>query len=161
MSSAEGIAALKDIHLPMPVGFWPLAPGWYLLMVLVFMLGFSLLYFGYRKTAHARPRKQALALLKQYQSLYEKDKNSQLICSRVSELIRRVALVYYPREQVAGLHGDAWIAFLNETAKGVDFKPVQYLLLELPFKPSQDVNLEPLFTQTIIWIKQRGVPCSN
>lgn len=161
MAEVNELAQLKDIHLPSSIGWWPLAPGWYVLMILIFLMVFVISYLFYRRAQDAKPKLQALKLLKKYQQHYEKEPNSQMTSARVSELLRRVALVYFPREQVASLHGESWIAFLNQTGKGIDFEPIQYMLLELPFKAQDSINLNPLFTRVETWIRQRGVPCSN
>ncbi|MFI4919262.1 MAG: DUF4381 domain-containing protein [Legionellales bacterium] len=161
MANNNALAQLKDIHLPGPVSWWPLAPGWYVLLILALLLCLGLAGFFYKKGRHARPKKQALALLARYQQDYEREHNTQLTSARISQLLRRVALVYFPREQVAGLHGDAWVNFLNQTSNGLDFKPVQAMLLEAPFQAVTTVSLKPLLTRAALWIKQRKVPCSN
>jgi len=42
----------------------------------------------------------------------------------VSVILKRVALAVFPREQVASLYGDDWIAFLNRTCSRCDFPRV-------------------------------------
>lgn len=161
MANSEPLAQLRDIHLPDPIGWWPLAPGWYGLMALILLIIFLFFCYLYKRHLNAIPKKQALILLKNYTEQYEKDKNAQLASARISELLKRVALVYYPRSKVASMHGDEWIQFLNQTAKGIDFKPVYSMLLETPFKPAESMNIQPLIVRAEKWIKQRGVPCSN
>lgn len=161
MDNVDALAQLKDIHLPPPVGWWPLAPGWYVLMVFIFILIAVLTAALYKRHLNARPKKHALALLKTYSAQYEKDHNAQLASARISELLKRVALVYFPRHQVASIHGTTWIEFLNQTGKGINFEPVKTMLLDSPFKHDEQINLKPLITRTELWIKQRKVPCSN
>jgi hypothetical protein len=161
VAETDVLTQLKDIHLPSPVGWWPLAPGWYGVIGLVLCLVSALVYFFYKKHIHALPKKKALVLLASYIQHYETDRNSQLASARISELLKRVALVYYPRDQVASMHGDAWIDFLNRTGKRIDFNPVKAMLLDAPFKAAETVNLQPLISTARLWIKQRGVPCSN
>lgn len=161
MAKADPLAQLKDIHLPDPIGWWPLAPVWYLLMILIVLLIFACTFKLYQRHLNARAKYRALDLLNKYQEYYEKDNNAALASARISELLRRVALVYYPREEVASLHGDAWVEFLNRTAKGIDFNPVKSMLLESPFKSAETVSLKPLFRSAEQWIKQRRVPCLN
>jgi len=157
----QALAQLKDIHLPDPISWWPLAPGWYGLMVLSLFLISGLVYFFHKKAVYSRPKKQALQLLATYKQTYEQERNSQLTSSCVSELLKRVALVYYPREQVAGLQGAAWLEFLNGTSKGIDFNSVASMLLESPFKTAETIQLHPLIIKAEFWIKQRRKPCSN
>lgn len=161
MAKPDALAQLKDIHLPEPIGWWPLAPGWYVLMAILLVIVIGFIYLDHKRRLHARAKNQALKLLAVYKQQYEQENNTQATSARISELLRRVALVYFPRSEVASIHGDDWIQFLNKTSKGIDFKPVQSMLLESPFKRSETLNLKPLFTRSEQWIKQRRVPCSN
>ena len=161
MAKADVLAQLKDIHLPDSIGWWPLAPGWYGLMLMILITAVALASLLRKRHRNALAKNQALKLLNSYTVQYEKDRNAQLASARISELLRRVALVYYPRAVVASLHSEAWIEFLNETGKGVDFKPVKSMLLDSPFKTKETVDLQPLITQAQLWIQQRRVPCSN
>ncbi|WP_454784912.1 DUF4381 domain-containing protein [Legionella sp. WA2024007413] len=161
MVNNDPLAQLKDIHLPPPIGWWPMAPGWYILIGLSLFLAMILAYVIYKKHLNALAKKQALLLLNNYQHQYDQEQNGAETSAHISQLLRRVALVYYPREQVASLHGEEWLKFLNETSKDVDFYLVKDLLLDAPFKTQEIMDLKPLFNAAQLWIKQRGVPCSN
>ena len=161
MTDTDPLAALKDIHAPAPISWWPLAPGWYLLIFFILVLVLLLAVRLYKKHKHALAKKQALVLLAQYQEGYEQERDAPKTCAQISELVRRVALVYYPRVAVASLHGEAWLQFLNATSKGIEFDSVRTLLLDVPFKKEEAMDLLPLFEKVNHWIKQRGVPCSN
>ena len=161
MNNADPLAQLKDIHLPAPIGWWPLAPGWYCLAIGLLLLLLAVVYYFYRRHQWAKPKKQALYLLQQYEQAYVTDQNAQLAAQRISELLKRVALVYYPRAEVANLSGEAWLLFLTQHAKKVNFSASQALLLETPYRPNQQVDIAPLITQARAWIKQRTVPCLN
>jgi len=71
----------------------------------------GLTYFIQRQHKNARAKKQALQLLDSYKVQYEQDKNAQLMSSRISELLKQVALVYFPRSEVASLHGESCCEF--------------------------------------------------
>ena len=161
MAEVDALAQLKDIHLPASVGWWPLAPGWYILLGFLFVLIGFIALVSYRRYLNARAKKQAFVLLQSYITQYEKDRNTQLASARISELLKRVALVYFSREEVASIHGQEWVNFLNETSKGLDFKAVKSMLLDSPYRPSEPINLAPLITLAELWIKQRRGPCSN
>lgn len=161
MDKTDPLAQLKDIHLPSPISWWPLAPGWYIVIAFALILTLALAYRMYKRHGYALAKKQALRLLNTYQEQYEKKPNAPVTSAQISELLRRVALVYYPREEVASLHGEAWLNFLNQTGKDIDFSSVRTMLLDAPFRADNNINLEPLFMKAQQWIKQRGVPCSN
>lgn len=156
LSESPSLATLRDIHLPDPIGWWPLAPGWYGLILFVVILLFLVIFLGYQAYQHRMPKRRALRLLAQYQKQYVLDNNASLACIRVSELLKRVALVYFPRSQVAGLQGEAWLCFLNQTGKKLDFFTVRGELLEVPYCSHTEItSLSTLFRLAADWIRQR------
>ena len=54
------LAQLRDIHLPEPIGWWPLAPGWYLLGFFVLSLAVILAYTIRRYILNGRAKREAL-----------------------------------------------------------------------------------------------------
>lgn len=165
---ASDLTALHDIHLPAPIGWWPLAPGWYLLVASMVMTSFIFVFLIRRFYFNGRAKRAALHTLAAYERAYLLDKNGPVHSAAISALLKRVALAYYPRTDVAGLHGEAWITFLNGSVQGDNFNSVRTLLLELPYlspgkgyRPSRIHNLAPLFNMARKWIKRQGKPCSN
>ena len=161
MANPDALARLRDIHSPLPVGWWPLAPGWYLLAILLLAAVITVIFLFSRHYLNGRARRQALRLLATYQQMHQQNANSQLSAARISELLKRVALVYFPRTTVASLQGDAWIMFLNDTSKGLDFKGVRTELLDVPYQPMLNCDLNLLFNLARAWINQRRGPCLN
>lgn len=159
MDNQSALANLRDIHMPVPIGWWPPAYGWIILGVLALFLVSALIGFLIYYVINNRAKRQALRLLETYRDAYSKQKNAQLTSARISELLKRVALVYYPREKAASLSGEAWLTFLNQTSKRLDFHSVSVLLLECPYKPSVEQDLSPLFHLAQQWIKQRRGRC--
>ncbi len=110
---------LKDIHHPGDVNWWPLAPGWYgLALFLLLVLGIIAyyIYAYYQKKKRIQLIKQSITELK----MRIKSRDPKLI-SDCSQLVRRVALMNYPREEVAGITGEAWLVFLDETGNTQQF----------------------------------------
>ena len=162
MVDSQHLSKLHDIHLPAPIGWWPLAPGWYILSGAILLITGIIITVVYRHYMHGLAKRQACKMLAEYEHEYDSEGNTAVTCAKISELLRRVALVYFPRQDVASLQGDDWISFLNTTSKGINFKAVRHCLLELPYQNQvQSTNLKPLFTRVHAWIKQRGIPCSN
>jgi len=155
MEKANPLATLKDIHLPEPPGLWPLAPGWYIALFIVLLCLGLIIQALKKRYRFNQPKKEALRLLHQAQENFAQDNNSQVACATVGEILKRVALSYYPRMDVAGLHGKEWIAFLNKTGKKIDFNAEASLLLEVPFQPPQTLDITPLFQKAEKWIQQR------
>lgn len=161
MDNKNPLAALRDIHLPPPIGAWPWAPGWYLALVCGLAMLLLAVILLKRHYSNHRAKRVAIRLLAEYQVLQTENPNSQRTTALVSELLRRVALAYYPRTRVAGLMGESWIEFLNTTVNGVNFDAVHQQLLEWPYQSPQSCDLESLFNITRRWIKGQGQPCFN
>lgn len=161
MPPTDALSQLRDIHLPEPIGWWPLAPGWYLLAFIVMAALIFLIVLGHRFYLNGRAKRHALRLLTTYLKEYQSEMNSQTSSAHLSLLLKRVALAYFPRAKVASLQGDEWILFLNHTAKKIDFEDVRAELLEMPYQPPKDCDLGLLFELTRQWISQRGGPCLN
>ena len=159
--TGDALQQLRDIHLPHPVGWWPLAMGWYLLGILVCVLFFGTLSLVIRHHIRDRNKRQALRLLDSLQQEHLKTPNSAMSAARISELLKRVALFSYPRKRVAGLQGQAWVDFLTETSQRIDFNRVRELLIELPFQPDNTQDISLLFELAKQWIAKRGKRCLN
>jgi type II secretory pathway pseudopilin PulG len=112
---------LRDLHLPDPVGWWPLAPGWWLLAALA---AAALGYLARRWLAARRrnaARRQALAALETCVDEYRRHGNAVRLGGELSELLRRTMLAYAPRAEVAGLTGEAWLAWLDRGLERAHF----------------------------------------
>ena len=105
------LSGLHDIVLPAPIApWWPLAPGWYLLAVLVTLAaGWGLWRMRQRRLAR-RYRAEALAEL---HALRRDPPDPVKAVAAILVLLKRTALGAYPRTDVAGLNGAAWWRFLD------------------------------------------------
>lgn len=157
----DALKDLHDIHMPPPVHlWWPPAPGILVLLVLFFLMLVYATWLFYTRKARSI-KKAALRELATLQSALDTNQTAPHVAGQISVLLKQVALLYYPRAEVAALEGEAWILFLSKTAKNVDFSCVRESLLELPY--SREIGskqeLDILFALTRRWIKQRSHKC--
>lgn len=120
-SMQSQLQQLRDIHLPDTIGVWPPAIGWWVLAIISIALLYATITFSLRKYRTLAPRRQALKELQQLEARYDSNQSQQTL-RELSALLKRVALAYYPRHQVAKLSDDAWLQFLDRTGKEVNFK---------------------------------------
>ncbi len=106
------LSDLRDIHLPPPVSWWPPAPGWWLLAALVVLLALGV-YAWRRLRTRERWRAYALGQLADLRARHAQAATPSSSLRELSVLLRRVAISRFPREEVAALSGDAWLAFLD------------------------------------------------
>ncbi len=114
MNGADPLAQLRDIHLPADIGWFPPAPGWWLLgLLLLAALVFGLwrVWILYKAKAY---RREALRELNALHSDWQHTSNPQQYLSGVNQLLKRVALRSFPRQTVASLSGPAWLEFLDQ-----------------------------------------------
>ncbi len=146
---------LRDIHLPAEPGWWPPAPGWWLLAVLLLVLLVWTARFVLRRYRLYRQRQQLLAML---DALTQQpgDVTPKAI-SELSILLRRLALMRFPRQQVAALTGHEWLRFLDNSGGDGQFSdgPGQVLATG-PYQPalSADVDMAALSALMREWIKK-------
>ena len=96
---------LNPIILPEPVGWLPLAPGWIVLGVILFLL---LVVLGWRRWLAWRDQR--------YRREAHRELTSKTDQAQLPGLLKRAALSAWPREEVAALSGPAWHRFLDESA---------------------------------------------
>lgn len=147
---------LKDIHLPESPGFWPLAPGWWILLILLMIIGVWLVFAVLRKI---KQRKYQQKIIDQYAvletSLLEKPDNERI--AAINTFLRQLAINKYPRADIASLTGAKWLAFLDKSGKTQNFsKGAGRILIDAPY---QSVNLHNFNNAEFIpliraWVKK-------
>ncbi len=157
MNPAEQALQLKDIHLPASPGIWPPAPGWWVLGLLIaVLLGWISLHL-IRYWQHRKSQREIFSLLNE---LSTKDDTEQVqeFLTAVSTLLRRVALMKYPRAQVADLTGRDWLLFLDRHGGDGRFINGPGSVLEAgPYRndvKSSAVDKQGLLQLAGQWIKQ-------
>jgi hypothetical protein len=155
---------LHDIHELDPVGFWPLATGWWL--VLAGMLLLVLLFLGLRRWrpdwqrylpryGWSRDAARELTVLREQVGR----RDVKLVVDRLSELLRRIAIARCGRDHCAGLHGEPWLAWLTDhDPDGFDWRVRGRLLLALPYappgEPGDHGELRRLIDAALVWTSQ-------
>jgi hypothetical protein len=101
---------LQEITPPDPVPFTPQTIGWHLLASGLALILLWLVWRLWKRWQANAYRRAALAELEEIETPW-----------KVPELLKRVALVAYPRAEVAELSGEAWLGFLDGTLGTTDF----------------------------------------
>ena len=126
---------LRDLHLPDAIGWWPLAPGWWLLIALAAVGVVFLIRAWLKARTRSAARRFALRQLNEIVSQYEERKDPVEFGASLSELLRRTMLAYAPRLDVAGLTGEAWLQWLDSgLAQPVFSDGPGRQILELPYR---------------------------
>lgn len=111
---------LRDIHLPDPIAWWPLAYGWWLL------IGFSLLcilsiILIVRYFLKPTLQKQAAFALDMIEKSYQQTQNASVCITDLSKLLRRIVISQNKEAKLAGLTGEEWLKMLDMNLEKPEF----------------------------------------
>ncbi|TDG11932.1 DUF4381 domain-containing protein [Seongchinamella unica] len=156
MNPADPLAQLHPLREPAAIGWWPPAPGWWLLLALV-IVGLAAVAWGglrrYRRNAY---RRRGLAQLAQIRSRWLADNNHLRCLSEANALLKAVALRAYPVRDVAGISGRDWQDFLDQTMAGN--AGFELRLLQAQYLGEVDgQGLDEHLHQCASWIKRHRV----
>lgn len=147
---------LRDIHLPAPIGWWPPAMGWWLVLVLVLLVLVGGL--AVRRARRMTPARLALLALDELQANAGQDALEKI--RQLSMLMKRVALSLRDRHDVAGLTGEAWLCWLDEVSSERESRfrqGIGRLLIEAPYRPTPPgEDLDALFDLCRQWLDAAG-----
>ncbi|RTR36815.1 DUF4381 domain-containing protein [Shewanella canadensis] len=142
------LASLKDIQTPEVIASWPIAYGYWVTLGLIIMAITVIFYLAKRRRLYAAPKRIVIAELK------ELDPNHRELSSHVNTLIKRAAMSYLPREQVAGLEGETWHRWMNTQVKQPD--PQLQVLLDKRYQREGLASGEGPVLKTLAhqWLKE-------
>ncbi len=157
---AQNALALRDIHLPEPISWWPPAPGWWLLLALLVTV--AAVIYAWNRTQQnnreqSRIRNAALAELENIRQLYRDTGDSMQLLRSLSTLLRRVCLSFYPDSKAPGLTGQEWLRYLDSTAPAPGFQSeLGKVLATAPYLPEDHCpkfDEEALLALSENWIR--------
>jgi hypothetical protein len=122
MANTEPQLALADIQEPVLNTFWPPAPGWWLLTLLVILLLAYGFRFFWKKWQKSLPLRQAKAEL---QRIKEPDQSAEL-----NELVKRLVRCYSPGHVVLSAPVKQWQQFLQQQLPQQPLPDLQKLLYQ-------------------------------
>lgn len=135
-SLVELLDMLEPAPAPDPISMMPQTWGWAglaLILTGLIVLGVNAVLRHRRANAYRREALVELAAAGDS-------------AAKTAEILRRTALVAFPRKQVASLHGDKWVNFLDQTSEKKSFQEnTCRALSEAPYREdSTDPNLTKL-----------------
>lgn len=128
---------LKDIQQPLPISWWPLMWGWYVVAG-VCLIALSFLVFYLVRLGIRQQRKRQI--LKEISVLrFSEGMNKQSITAQLSILLKQILFMVYPRQDIAGLQGEDWLLFLDKVSNSSSYtQGCGRLLITAPYQPVID-----------------------
>ena len=120
---SDPLAQLRDIHLPETISWWPLASGWWVLIILLGLVTGWIIFKAVQRKRANLYRRQALAkLLEIEQSLMENEpsadrepsaENLRAPLADIFVVLKQTANIAYPNQQASSLSIEKFIGFLQ------------------------------------------------
>lgn len=105
---------MHELVIPEPEPWIPQTPGWWVLLGWALAVTMLVVVAIVRRRRRNRYRREALASLDAIAT--HPQLSAAESAQSIAEVIKRTALVAYPRARVASLYGSAWARFLCESA---------------------------------------------
>jgi len=151
-STVGSLALMHDIIVPPAISFWPLAPGWYALALILLAYVLHLALKSWTKYGENAYRREALDEL----SLTEEGTAEM---KRLLTLMKRVALQHFGRKNVAALSDTSWWEFVEQHSRVKVESELRLLSQKVLYSSDVQVTTEALAKMrevTKIWIKTHG-----
>lgn len=152
------IHGIDEIMLPEAVSWWPTAPGWKALAIIIVILLLFMCVHWMKRWWRNRYRREALRQLMQVQ--HHAGKQLQEVVAVLPYYLKVTALQAYPRQDVASLSGENWLAFLDKQYSGTAFSEgIGRKLLAVAYLPQEQWQLsekdsEALISMSRLWISK-------
>lgn len=146
---------LADIHLPNGVSWWPLAPGWWMLLALIVIIAVVILLW-LRKHKRNHYRLLAQHELNGVLAQYQEHKSTATYLQHLSQLLRRTAMMAYPRTFNNSIKGEDWLNWLDMHCNAYQDSFSQgagRALLIGPYQKTPQADITALHQLSLHWIK--------
>ncbi len=152
MNPTDPLAQLHPLREPAAVAWWPPAPGWWLLSLILMLALAVLLGWLWRHRRRNRYRQLGLRRLQALRTRFATDGDAGRCRADINALLKSVALHAYPRDEVAALHGAQWETFLERTSSGgVSFSGATSAHYR---RNSDATDVEQLYRAAATWIQR-------
>jgi len=152
----DPLAQLRDIHSAPDVGWWPPAPGWWLVALLLLA---AFIWLARRLLASYRVRqrrKRMLSWIDHLNATVDPHKNPHAYLSTLNRVFKVVALRAFPDRQCAAMAGQEWTDFLHQNLTGKQPAEALSALASGPYQPAPQFDPDAISDLARRWIKQYG-----
>lgn len=172
--------AIVETNAPQNISFWPQTIAWQIIFVFLTIVIIKKIYQTWQHYQANAYRREALAWLEQCSLTNEDDvrqlpallRKTALLANEVSQLeensLNSVSTVGKRRQEITGLTGQSWTAWLDRHCKRSQFSKTtplsshsnEALLIQLAYIPHLDLNdsefnsaLKQLCQQITLWVQ--------
>lgn len=158
MDPSTLLSQLKDIHAPEPISMWPLAIGWWLLIVLITIVITSLCYYLLKSRLQNTWKRQAIKTFNELSSAYRQEPSTEKLL-QINRLLKQALSSANNTRDYLHLCGSEWA----EALKQIQHKDTNILndqeinILSKDIYTRQTASLDSAALDRIsLWIKHLG-----
>lgn len=146
---------LRDVQSPGAIAWWPLAYGWWGIILIVFCI-FAFSIFKFRKyrqqNAH---RKTAVTELNRHFSIWQEQQENSAYLQAANALIKRACLHF--GNDATQLSGEPWLVYLNAYCKTPFSKETSAALAHQLYQKDADTNITEVHSQIENWLLKHSI----
>ncbi|MDX1949014.1 MAG: DUF4381 domain-containing protein [Rickettsiales bacterium] len=142
---------MQDVEGITKVSAFPLAIGWWFLILFFLIVIFSVAAFEYKKFLYKKNWRYSIK--QELQKMLENfnPENAKQILSEFNELTKRVGMQIYGRNEVASLEGVNWLKWLNaRDPKNFNWVKKGKLLIVYPYMPEEKISMQKKDFATLV-----------
>lgn len=150
---------LRDIHLPEPISWWPLAPGWWILLASLIMIAvIAFLVWRFMSRRQLRRAERALTNIEQR---YQSHRDDHQLARELSVWARQFAQLQAagkasPNSSIGSDWVEYWQGHVADTA--LSKEELHHALTVAPYRRNENIDAQKLTAGLRAAIKQSRQP---
>ena len=143
---------LRDVHLPEPVSWWPLAISWWILFGLIAVgLFFSIRAFRQNRARNAYRHHALKQLLKHYRQ-WQSDANTNQYLQSANTVLKRTSL--HLNDSARQLSGAPWLEYLENLADENFSEQAKHALSQGIYQKSPEYDVDQIQGELAQWLNK-------
>lgn len=143
---------LRDVQLPEPISWWPLAMSWWVLLSLT-MLGVCFAIRAFRKNrARNAYRRRALKKLNSHYRQWQSDHNTSQYLQSANAVLKRASL--HLDDTARQLSGASWLSYLQHFAQDDFSEQANQALSQGMYQKLPAYDVDQIQQELIQWLSK-------
>lgn len=148
------LSQLKDVHSPEAITWWPVAFGWWVLLLLSLATISVCVFFLWRRYQQNRYRKIAILELNRMHKRWLESSNDQAYIASANVLLKRIIRILEP--SALNQSSDTWVDTLDRYHASLFSKETRHALAYQCYQAQTNTDINSLHIELRRWIKQHS-----
>jgi len=150
------LSQLRDIHAAPDVPWWPPAPGWWLLAIVIAICLYFVLRYAVRRFRSHQRRIALIQYVDHVETSVDPLTAPQEFLSSLNRIFKLVALRAFPDSHCAYMQGEEWVDFVQARLKAAGTADELGALASGPYQRAAVFDAQELASTARKWIRQYG-----